>query len=70
MTKYELVRKTELNGDVWYFIRKADGYSVESSWTTKLEDAEEMLKKIEMSGTQAPTFETLKTIEVEENNNV
>jgi hypothetical protein len=69
MTKYELVRKTELNGDVWYFIRKADGYSVESSWTTKLEDAEEMLKKIEMSGTQAPTFETLKTIEVKEGAN-
>lgn len=68
MTKYELVRKTELNGDVWYFIRKADGYSVESSWTTKLEDAEEMLKRIEMSGTQTPTFETIKTIEVNDPN--
>lgn len=69
MTKYELVKKTELNGDVWYFIRKADGYSVESSWTTKIEEAEEMLKRIEMSGTQAPIFETLKTIELEEGNN-
>lgn len=68
MTKYELVKKTELNGDVWYFIRKADGYSVESSWTTKFEDAEQMLKKIEMSGTQAPTFETIKTIEVNDPN--
>lgn len=69
MTKYELVKKTEINGDVWYFIRKEDGYSVESSWTTKIEDAEEMLRKIEMNGTQAPTFETLKTIHVEEGAN-
>jgi len=69
MKKYELVKKTEVNGDVWYFIRKDDGYSLENSWTMHLEKAERMLQEIESSKNLEPIFETLKTIEVEENTN-
>ena len=66
MTKYELVKKTEINGEVWYFIRKDDGYAVDNSWTMHLEKAERMLQEIESRKNLAPTFETLKTIEVKE----
>ena len=66
MTKYELVKKTEINGEVWYYIRKDDGYSVDNTWTTKLEEAEQMFQEIETRKNLEPTFETLKTIEVEE----
>ena len=38
MAKYELLEKTEVNGDVWYLIRK-DGLYVSDSVTKKLEDA-------------------------------
>jgi uncharacterized protein YtpQ (UPF0354 family) len=69
MKKYELVKKTEVNGDVWYFIRKDDGYSLENSWTMHLEKAERMLQEIESRKNLEPIFETLKTIEVEENTN-
>jgi len=64
MKKYELVKKTEVNGDVWYFIRKDDGYSLENSWTMHLEKAERMLQEIESRKNLEPIFETLKTIEV------
>lgn len=69
MTKYELVKKTELNGDVWYFIRKDDGYSVENSWTMSLEKAEQMLHELEKGKASMPIFETIKTIHVEEGAN-
>jgi uncharacterized protein YtpQ (UPF0354 family) len=68
MKKYELVKKTEINGDVWYFIRKDDGYSVDNSWTTRLEEAERMLNELENGRTSMPIFETLKTIEVNDPN--
>jgi uncharacterized protein YtpQ (UPF0354 family) len=64
MKKYELVKKTEVNGDVWYFICKDDGYSLENSWTMHLEKAERMLQEIETRKNLEPIFETLKTIEV------
>jgi uncharacterized protein YtpQ (UPF0354 family) len=64
MTKYELVKKTEVNGDVWYFIRKEDGYSLENSWTMHLEKAERMFQEIEIRKNLEPIFETLKAIEV------
>ena len=47
MTKYELMKKTEVNGDVWYYIRKNEGYSVDQSWTLSLEKAEKMLAELE-----------------------
>jgi hypothetical protein len=66
MTKYELVKKTEVNGDVWYFIRKEDGYSLENSWTMHLEKAERMFQEIEIRKNLEPIFETLKAIEVDD----
>lgn len=69
MTKYELVKKTEINGDVWYFIRRNGELSLNSSWTKSLEKAEKMLEELE-NGIKAETiFETLKTIEIEEDAN-
>ena len=47
MAKYELMEKTEVNGEVWYYIRKDDGFSVNNSWTTNLEDAEKMFQELE-----------------------
>lgn len=66
MTKYELVEKTEINGEVWYLIRK-DGYYVSDSVTRKLEEAETMLSKLEQGKPSEPIFKTLKTIELDEN---
>jgi hypothetical protein len=66
MAKYELIKKTENNGDVWYFIRKNEGLSVENSWTKNLDDAEKMLKELENGKLAEPIFETIKTIEVNE----
>jgi hypothetical protein len=66
MTKYELVEKTEINGEVWYLIRK-DGYYVSDSVTRKLEQAEQMLSELEQGKPSEPIFKTLKTIELDEN---
>ena len=66
MAKYELMQKTEINGDVWYFIRKDEGTSVEQSWTLSLEKAEKMLQKLEQTKQSEPIFKVLKTIEVNE----
>jgi hypothetical protein len=65
MTKYELVEKTEINGEVWYLIRK-DGYYVSDSVTRKLEQAEQMLSELEQGKPSEPIFKTLKTIELDE----
>ena len=67
MTKYELMEKTEVNGEVWYYIRKDDGFSVNNSWTTKLEDAEKMFHELEQGKSSEPIIKILKTIEVDEN---
>ena len=64
MAKYELMEKTENNGDVWYFIRKDDGFSVENSWTKILQDAEKMFEQIQKGKPAEPIIKTLKTIEV------
>ena len=64
MAKYELMQKTENNGDVWYYIRKDDGFSVENSWTKILEDAEKMFEHIKKGKPTEPIIQILKTIEV------
>jgi len=64
MEKYELMQKTENIGDVWYYIRKDEGFSVENSWTKKLEDAEKMLEQIQKGKPADPIIKILKTIEV------
>jgi len=66
MAKYELMEKTEINGDVWYYIRKDEGFSVEQSWTLSLEKAEKMLEQLQETKNSAPIFKVLKTIEVNE----
>jgi len=67
MTKYELVKVTNPDNSIVYFIRK-DGNSISGSFTTKLNDAEEMLQEFENGKPSEPIFETLKTIELEEGN--
>jgi hypothetical protein len=67
MTKYELMERTENNGELWYFIRKDDGFSVSNSWTKNLEDAEKMFKELEEGKSSEPVIKILKTIEVDEN---
>ena len=64
MAKYELMQKTENNGDVWYYIRKDDGFSVENSWTKILEDAEKMFEQIQKGKPAEPIIQILKTIQV------
>jgi hypothetical protein len=66
MAKYELMEKTENNGDVWYYIRKDEGFSVENSWTKILKDAEKMLEQIHRGKPAEPIIKILKTIEVDE----
>jgi hypothetical protein len=67
MAKYELMEKTENNGDVWYYIRKDDGFSVENSWTKVLIDAEKMFEEIKKGKATEPIIKILKTLEVNEN---
>ncbi len=66
MAKYELMQKTENNGDVWYYIRKDNGLSVENSWTKKLEEVEKMFEEIQKGKPVEPIIQILKTIEVNE----
>jgi hypothetical protein len=64
MAKYELMEKTENNGDVWYYIRKDEGFSVENSWTKILQDAEKMFEQIQKGKPADPIIKILKTTEV------
>jgi hypothetical protein len=64
MAKYELMEKTEVTGEVWYYIRKDDGFSVSNSWTTKLEEVEKIFKELEEGKSSEPIIKVLKTIEV------
>jgi hypothetical protein len=66
MAKYELIRKTDTNGDVGYYIVK-DGKYVDKSFTFKIEQVEEMLEEFINGKPAEPIIETLKTIEVDEN---
>jgi len=63
MAKYELMEKTEVNGEVWYYIRKEDGFSVSNSWTRNLEEVEKMFEQIQ-KGKPESIIKILKTIEV------
>ena len=46
MAKYQLMEKTENNGEVWYYILKEDGFSVNNSWTKIIGDAEKMFEEV------------------------
>ena len=66
MAKYQLMEKTENNGEVWYYILKENGMSVNNSWTMTLEKAEEMFEEIQKGKPTEPIIKILKTIEVNE----
>ena len=64
--KYELVKKTEINGDVWYHITK-DGIHVNESYTKNLEEAEKLFDELVKGKPSEPIIEIIKTIELDEN---
>lgn len=66
MAKFELVEKTEVNGEVWYYIRKEGGLSLEGSWSKNLEVVQKMLEELEKGKPSEPIFKVLKTIEINE----
>lgn len=66
MAKYELMEKTEPNGQVWYHIRKDDNH-VDGSYTRDLKEAEKNLEELINGKPTEPINKILKTIEVDEN---
>jgi predicted MarR family transcription regulator len=62
MAKFELIKTTDVNGEIWYNITK-DGLHVNTSFTKKLEDAEKMLQELVNGKPSAPIVEIIKTIE-------
>ena len=65
MAKYEIVERTEVNGQVWYHIRKDDDH-VEGSFTRELEEVEKNLEELLKGKPTEPIIKILKTIEVDE----
>jgi hypothetical protein len=66
MAKYELVKKTQLDGEVWYHITK-DGDHVNETYTRFLDEANELFDKITNGKTIEPIIEIIKTIQIDEN---
>lgn len=67
MAKYELIKKTEVNGAVWYHITK-DGDHVNETWTKELEEATQMFSEIEKTMILEPIIEVIKTYETTDKN--
>ena len=67
MAKYELIKKTEVNGAVWYHITK-DGLHVNETWTKDLNEANEMFSHLEKNTILEPIIEVLKTYEINDTN--
>lgn len=65
MAKYELIKKTEVGGAVWYHITK-DGDHVNETWTQDLNEANEMFSQVEKTMILEPIIEVLKTHETNE----
>ena len=63
MEKLQLVKTTDLNGEIWYNITK-DGLHVNSSFTKNLEQAESMFQELLNGKQSSPIVEILKTAEV------
>ena len=61
MAKYEIVERTEVNGQVWYHIRKNDDH-VEGTFTRELEEAEKNLEELLKGKPTEPIIKILKTI--------
>ena len=62
-TKYELVKKTEIDGKVWYHITK-DGEHIDKTYTRELDEANELLDKIVQGYLPETKIEILKTLEI------
>jgi hypothetical protein len=65
MTKYELVEKTEINGQVWYKIVKNGAY-VSDSYTQDYKEAIRLLDQLVIGKPSEPIIKVLKTIEIDE----
>jgi len=65
MTKYELVKETKMDGSIQYSIER-DGNYVSRSVTENLKQAEQFLNILTKNGSLESTKETIKTIEVDE----
>ena len=61
MAKYEIVERTEVNGQVWYHIRKNDDH-VEGTFTRELEEVEKNLEELINGKPTEPIIKILKTI--------
>ena len=66
MAKYELIEKTEVNGNVWYKIVK-DGVYVSDSYTQDYQEALRLLDQLVSGKPSEPIIKVIKTIEVDEN---
>ena len=67
MAKYELIKKTEVDGAIWYHITK-DGDHVNETWTKDLNEANEMFSHLEKNTILEPIIEVLKTYEINDTN--
>jgi hypothetical protein len=65
MAKYEIVERTEVNGQVWYHIRKDDDH-VEGTFTRELEEVEKNLEELINGKPTEPIIKILKTIEIDD----
>jgi hypothetical protein len=65
MAKYELMERTEVNGQVWYHIRK-DNDHIEGTFTRELKEAEKNLEELVNGKPNEPIIKILKTIEVDD----
>jgi hypothetical protein len=62
MAKFELFKTTDVNGEVWYNIKK-DGYHVNQSFSKDLKLTEQMFDELVNGKPSEPIVEILKTIE-------
>lgn len=67
MAKYELIKKTEVNGAIWYHITK-DGEHLNETWTQDLNEANEMFSHLEKNTILEPIIEVIKTYETTDTN--
>lgn len=62
MAKFELIKTTDVNGEIWYNIKK-DGLHVNQTFTKKFEDAEKLFEELTNGRPSEPIVEILKTTE-------
>jgi hypothetical protein len=62
MAKFELIKTTDVNGEVWYNIKK-DGLHVNQSFSKDLKLTEQMFDELVNGKPSEPIVEILKTIE-------